>query len=183
MGVPRGKGYDQRIWSRHRVCGLRRCSSETRDVRVFSPLDTAPIVFAVLWSCWPRRSQVLEASQLRLRGMRRHHFAGEVRHAHAGRKGGVRLAPRQAPPATAIFCDTLPDCSVVLGLSSNCSPFPVVHFYPFVIPHGKYPIYSHIPMLRHLWAGSSNLFGHVCSISLLWFGPAYAFVILWHTVQ
>jgi hypothetical protein len=64
------------------------------------------------------------------------------------------------PQPPLLFCDTLPDCSVILRLSSNYSPLSVAHFYAFAIP--QYPIYSHIPMMSHsLRAGSSILFGHV----------------------
>ena len=89
-----------------------------------------------------------------------------VRHADAGRDGGVRLATRRQPPATAIIlrsATTLPDCSVTLGLSSNCSPFSVA----FVISHGKYPIYSHISMSRSSIIVRARVFDLSCS----WFGP------------
>jgi hypothetical protein len=117
--------------------------------------------------------------------MRRYHFAGrfsQVRHADAGRKGGVRLCqPLDGhPQPPLLFCDTLPDCSVIIRLSSNYSPLSVAHFYAFAIPLGKYPIYSHIPMSRRPRAGSSILFGHVLfdlPAPAPWFGPAYAFLL------
>jgi hypothetical protein len=89
-------------------------------------------------------------------------------------------------PQPPLFCDTLPDCSVTLRLSSNYSPLSVAYFYAFANPLNKYPIYSHIPMSRRLWAGSSILFGHVlfdlsCSYPPVW--ASTHFVILWHTVQ
>lgn len=72
----------------------------------------------------------------------------------------IQLDGHPQPPL--LFCDTLPDCSVIIRLSSNYSPLSVAHFYASAIPLGKYPIYSHIPMmLRRLRAGSSILFGHV----------------------
>jgi hypothetical protein len=123
LSVPRGKSYDQGIWSRHQVCGLRQRGSEARDVRVFSPFDTAPIVSAVLWSCRPRRSQALETSQYGCKvcgATTLPEDFGQVRHTHAGRKGGVRLATRQALQAP-LFSAT--DCSVVLGSLSNTYPY------------------------------------------------------------
>ena len=47
------------------------------------------------------------------------------------------------PQPPLLFCDTLPDCSVISRLSSksNHSPLSVAHFYAFAIPLGKYPIY------------------------------------------
>jgi len=79
------------------------------------------------------------------------------------KKGGVRLCqPLDGyPQPPLLFCDTLPDCSVTQGLSSDYSPLSVAHFYAFAIPLGKYPICSHIPMSRRLRAGFSILFGHV----------------------
>ena len=120
--------------------------------------------------------------------MRRYHFAGGSWPSTAwprrsGRNGSVRLALDGIPQPPLLFCDILPDYSVILGLSPNCSFFSVAQFYAFVISHGKYPIYSHIPMSRHLWAGSSTFFGRLFDLPCSSFGPAYAFVILWHTVQ
>ena len=159
-----------------------------------APQHSADSFYCTL-SCWPRRSQVKEASQLRLRGMRRYHFAGrfsQVRHADAGRKnGGVRLCHPldRHPQPPLLFCDTLPDCSVILRLSSNYSPLFVAHFYAF--RHSSLAntlfIRTFPVMSRCLRAGSSILFGHVLFDLLLLLptgsGQLTHFVILWHTVQ
>jgi len=126
--------------------------------------------------------------------MRRYHFAGrfsQVWHADAGRKkGGVRLCqPLDGhPQPPLLFCDTLPDCSVILRLSSNYSPLSVAHFYAFANPFGKYPIYSHIPMMSRRSAGRFLGFVRARFVrSLLLLPPGSGqlthFVILWHTVQ
>ena len=110
----------------------------------------------------------------------------QVRHGDAGRKKAAcdfasQLDGHPQPPL--LFCDTLPDCSVILRLSLNYSPTSVAHFYAFAIPLGKYPIYSHIPMMsRRLGAGSST-FSCSCPLVraslriLLYSGIPYSSVI------
>jgi hypothetical protein len=97
--------------------------------------------------------------------MRRYHFAGrfsQVRHADAGRKGGVRLCqPLDGHPQPPLI---LRHCQIAvlsqgyhriivpcLSLTSTHSPF------AWQIPY----LFAHLPMSRRLRAGSSILFGHV----------------------
>ena len=192
MGVPRGKGYDQGIWPRHRVSGLRRRCSETRDVYIESHLNTAPIVSAVLPS----------VGRGGLRCKKHHNYVcvvcgattlagrfSQVRHADAGRKGGVRLChpPDGLPQPPLLFCDTLPDCSVILGLSPNYSPFFVAHFYAFAVPTRQIPyLFAH----SHVASSGGRFLDFVrarCVRSLLLLPPGSGhlthFVIHWHTVQ
>lgn len=185
MGVPCGKGHDQGIWPRHRVSGLRWRCSETRDVHLESPLNTAPIVSAVLPS----------VGRGSLRCKKHHDYVrvvcgattltgrfSQVRHADAGRKGGVRLchALDGHPQPPLLFCDTLPDCSVILGLSSNYRPFLSLTSTHSPFPLGKYPIYS--PHSHVASSGGRFLdfvrARFVRSLLLLRparFGPAYTF--------
>ena len=113
---------------------------------------------------------MLEISQLRLRGMRRYHFAGGYwpRTAYtrqSGRNCGVRLALNGIPQPPLSFCDTLPDYSVILELSPNCSPFLSLNS-----THSSFRVANTLfirtfPCRVVCGQVPQILFGHVCSIS------------------
>jgi hypothetical protein len=75
------------------------------------------------------------------------------------------------PQPPLLFCDTLPDCSVILRLSSNYSPLSVAHFYAFA-PAWQIPYlfaHSHVASSggRFLDFVRTRLFDLSCSCPLV----------------